>query len=81
MNEEFDKSSHSLELMIIADMLETKLIDGDLLVKVAQVMAQPDYDEFFLALCKSDLSPESKPSQLISDCTDSLKSHERVAAL
>lgn len=80
MDQDSQDNFRSLEMAILADMLDEGMVDADLLVRLAQIVSQPEFNEFFVVLCRADLSPGSVSSQRIFDCTQDLIGQEKLLA-
>lgn len=65
-------SFDDLDKQVICDLLDSGMIDGDLLIRVAQVMMLPEFKEFFVALCQIDLTDVDQSSVVLNQAAQTL---------
>jgi len=55
----------NMDKQIICELLDSGMIDGDLLIRVAQIMMLPEFNDFFDALGKIDLTDADQSATVL----------------
>ena len=62
----------TLDKQVICDLIDAGVIDGDLLIRVVQVMMLPEFKDFFVALCKIDLTEVDQSAAILREVAQKL---------
>jgi len=62
----------NMDKQIICELLESGMVDGDLLIRIAQIMMLPEFNAFFEALGKIDLTEVDQSAGILREVAQKL---------